>query len=512
MGSGVTTLGRGAGSSCRRGPIVPAAVLTVCACGLLARAVTAQETASPPPPATQPSKTDLDPPYIDGSFGFSVRPPAGCTLFREKQIADGDVEVARFVDLVTRQWSFTVRLSTTTQPLDAQTMIAGITARLNERNQDVKVLRGEPARIAGRDGIRYAAAFKADEKDWLRLQAVVPVLPDGSSKEYFALVFITPLSDQAPAEALFERMVASFQILRDTNSRQRIEKALVRGQLLLARAARGDLNLTGRIFEDTYYRCLLDGKDVGYVRVSERADTVDHHEGLRIRQWGWRFDPDGTVTHLQYDMFLSSDLGFERWDNKVFVITPAAGQQPRKVVTEYENALRRDDRLLVAYQPLPGAPEMREKALAVEKSYASAAWNVAFPRLIDLAQPDLYAFSTYTSQRRGMVLRTLEVIGPAQVTLDGRQVPAVRIEDSEGLIPPRSELYVGPDGKMLRLVAGQVEMVASDLKAVERLFAAKVADGENLLKQLKPSLPRRPGAPPPSNPVPQAPITGQPGR
>jgi hypothetical protein len=469
-------------------------------------AVVAQE---PPSPASQPSQGLLGPVYADGSFGFSVQPPAGCTTYREKQVSD-DVEVVRFENLAAQQ-SLSVRLSTTTRPLDAQTIVEGLTANLSKqhRGQDFKMLKGEPARIASRDGVRYENSFKLDDKEWLRQEAVIPY----EQNEYFTLVFITTMADRAAAEPLFDKIMASFQILRDERTRARIQSAVDRGIKLLHRTAAGELDITANMVEDSYVRCLLNGQEIGVVHVNERLTTMDNRKGIEIRQWGWLFNPDGSITHLQHDMFLATDLSFERWEDRLYVLPATQGNTPRQLMVQAENAIREQDQLGVAYLPKPNAIEKRDKLITVEKAYASAAWNVLFPRLVDLSKPELYAFSSYNSERKGLVLRTLEVVGPTHVLIDGQQLQAFKIEDSEGLIPPKSETYVDRSGRLLRVVAGNLEMVATTAKYIEQHYGRKTAEAEDLFLKLqpKPPAPMDPKAQPNRDPSPAGPPGAQPG-
>lgn len=449
---------------------------------------------------SQPVADPLDQPYVNGSYGFSIRPPAGCTIFREKQVNESDVEIVRF-GLPGPQWSLNVRFTTTTRPLDAQTIIDGLTEKLGNpddpklaRQQvDFKVLRGEPAKIAGRDGVRYTCSFTAQGMGWIRQQAVVHF----EDNTYFTLVFITPLANRELVEPLFDQIVDSFKILRDERARERIKKALERGTMLLRQAADGELDISNKLVEDNYVRCLVNGQEIGFVRIREQflllgqSNKDDQPRGLQrrgvhVRQWGWLFSPDGSITHLENDMFLALDLSFERWDNRLYVLpSEQADPNPRLQIT-LENAVRESDQLGVAYLPKPNALEKRDQLMTVEKSYASAEWNLLFPRLVDLTKPELYAFSSYSSDTRGLVLKTLEVKGPTTVLIDGTQMAAFEIEDSEGLLPPASQIYVDASGKVLRVVASPIEMVTTTAKYVNDNYTKKVTEAQDRFKRAMP--------------------------
>jgi hypothetical protein len=468
--------------------------LAACLVLLFAASLAAQKT---DPPATQPVKGQLGAEYVDGSFGFSLRPVAGSAIYREKQLLDpGDVEIVRFVHLADR-WSLTVRLTTTTRPLDAATIIQGITDNLSGRYDALNVQRGEPARIAGRDGARYAASFMADGVPWLRQQAVIQTKPT----EYYALVLVTPLADEKLATHAFDGIVASFQILRTEREQERIQDALLRGTNLLIRVAEGGIDITQQLQAESYIRCIMGGKEIGFVQINEQPVTFEHRKGVHIREWGWLFNADRSISHLQQDTFMSSDLSHERWENYLYVLTPPDVNNARQLVVDIENAARQNDQLVVAFLPQPNATAKRDKVIDVQPSYASAAFMSLLPRLLDLKKTELYAFSAYKSDRRGLVLRTVQVIGPSQSIVDGRTVSTIRIEDSEGLLPPKTEIHVDSQGRLARVVAGDLEMIATTRQRVEQKFLSQVNEAHAILQKLKAQLvppaaapPRPPGA------------------
>lgn len=436
-----------------------------------------------------PRRDALAAPYVDGSFGFSLKPPAVCAIIREKRpMSTADVEVVRFQNNEL-SWSLSVRFVVAEQPLDTQTLIEGITDNLVTQHESVDVLHGESARIAGREGVRYMARFTADGDRWLRQQAVVRFKPT----EYFALVFLTPEEDRVLAADLFDRVVASFEILRTEAAQQRLQAAIDRGRAVLDAFRNGSRRLPGREHEERFLRLLMEGKEIGYVEVHQQAGELNYRDGIHVQEIGWLFQPDGGTTHMRNVMFLADDLSWEIWDNWVLTVLPPEDNQPRQSLLEVEQGLRTDETLLVAYSPAPNATELRDKAIEVDGTYASAAWHALLPRIIDLTKPEIYNFSAYNSSRRGLALRTYEVAGASSIRLDGRTVPAVRIEDSEGLIPPVNEIYVDNEGRLLRVVAGPLEMVQTSKRHIERRYADRVREANALMNRLniRPPVPGR---------------------
>jgi hypothetical protein len=179
-------------------------------------------------------EVSLDPPYVDRSFGFSLRPPAGSTAFREKQfVGRADLELVRFTHSQ-RPWHLTVRHTTTTRPVDTTTMLESLTRNLSQL-PGLKVLRGEEVKIGPREAVRYAASFYLEGTQMLRQQVILRVKPT----EFFTLVFLTPLSDGDAVLPLFEQVIDSFDFMRTEARQAQITAALDRGTALLQSVAGG---------------------------------------------------------------------------------------------------------------------------------------------------------------------------------------------------------------------------------------------------------------------------------
>jgi len=416
----------------------------------------------------------LDAPYVDRSFGFSIRPPAGSGIFREKQfVGKADVELVRFAQ-AERRWYLSVRLSNTSRPLDMKMIVDGITERLSKFDS-VKVLRGESARISSREAVRYAASFSNKGIGGLRQQAVIRVKPT----EYLAIIFITSLGDAKEAERLFERIVGSFELMRTEMRDQQMTEALERGKSLLQKLAGDRLEAEKLARKERYLRFTQDGKEVGFIEVCERAVAEGDWPGIEFLKNVWVFMPNGSITYLQNTMFLSNDLTHERWENRLAVLNPAGKKgEPRLATFDFESGLRQDNQLLVKYASAPNSDKMLDKAIQVEKSYASISWDLLFARVVDLKKVDLYAFSSYDTARRGLQLQAYRVTGSKRMVIGGRPMTAFRIEESEGLLPPINEIDVDENGLVLRVVApgAGTEMVATTRVYVDAKYGDRVKE------------------------------------
>lgn len=465
----------------------------VCALGLLLLHAGLLAGQTVPLKAATPSSTqkgDMAPAYVDGSFGFSVGYPAGAVIEREKRfVTTADLEIVRFVQMQ-HTWSLAVWLSSSPRPVNSESLLRDMAGRLSVEHENAQIVRRDSVRVGTREGVRLAVTFSADEREWLWQQAAVITAPS----EYFTLTFITPLDDREVASGFFDEILDGFSILRSELMQERITAALRRGATLLQTVAGDRTRFKALIAErDTHLRLVQDGRDIGFIRIHEGPGQVDHYEGLAVCQQGWLFPQDQSVTQFQYDMFLSADLAYARWDNRVRVLTPGQEGKPAHVGLGVEHGLQQNDKLVVTYTAKLNDPEMKEKVLELESTFGSPAWLAVLPRLVDLEKPEAYAFSTYDGERHGLILRVFQVVGPTHITLDGQRVPVFRLEDSEGLIPPINQIDVDAAGRMVRVSAGPLEMLATTPRYVQQNYEARVAKALETMKQYSIRPPSPPG-------------------
>ncbi|MBI4582126.1 MAG: hypothetical protein HY718_20690 [Planctomycetes bacterium] len=432
-------------------------------------------------------KGELGPNYIDGSFGFSVRPIAGARIDRRKRTVEGRLQLAQFARLEVA-WSMAVRLWATARPVDAMAASDALMADLGPHYPDLRVARAEAVKIAARDAVRLEATFSAEGRTWLRQQAVIPL----RSRDYIQLVLTTPADDRDVAERSFGQIVESFTIARTEVQQQQLDDALERGTALLQSLAGAPGKIAGQALDQPLYlRVVREGTPVGFFEIRERAATIERSDGLQVLQRAWLFGSDGSVQYVQEDKFLANDLTCDEWRNVVQLMPSPQVDPKQRLVVSIEGGIRRNDQIVVDYTDQVGVSDKQTKAIQVEPSYAAALWPLLLPRLVDLSKPELYAFSMYDSDRRGLILRVFRVVGPVRVLAGGRRVSAVRIEDSEGLLPPVSEIDVDEKGRPVRVSAGPVEMTVATAAQVEQEFGLQVKAAQARFRETA-------GLPPPS--------------
>lgn len=488
--------------------VVSAAWAAACPAQTMAEPLApAPEVTAPPPADAQDARSPLSiekgalgPDYLDASFGFSVRPLAGARVDRRKRTVEGLVQIAQFVRLEVG-WSMALRYTDSRRPIDAVAVRHMMLAGLMPEYPDVEITQAESKRVDGRQAIRAEASFSTEGQLWLRQQLVVPL----RAKQYIVVTLTTPADDREVAGTAFDQIVASFKVVRTQAQQEALEAALQRGVTLRRNLVETKRKIsTTAADKPTYLRITRDGESVGFVETLEAAVNLDGAPGLRIQQTAWVFNLDGSVQFAREDKFVADNMDLDKWQTISQVMPSPAVDPDRRVVATFEAGIRRGDQLIVDYNEKVGVSEKQEKLVGVEPSYAPAAWPLLLPRLIDLNEPELYAFSMYDSDRRGMILRTFRVVGPTQVTIGGGRVSAIKIEDSEGLLPPVGEIDVDSDGRVVRLVSGPLEMVSISQAEAEREFAPRVKAIQDKLKvNVPPEIPssgRKQPAPAPQRP------------
>lgn len=420
------------------------------------------------------------PRYVDGSFGFALTPPADCETLREKRFLEtgNEVEIVRFVS-VNARWSLGVRQSKPERAADPETVAEMVVGEMQEVYPDVRIIRTDRSTAGSREVLRCTATMTSRGVPMIRLQAMIRVKPS----EYFTLVFVAPQSDEEAVVALFDQIVAGFEVLRSEAQEEQIRDALRRGSALLDLVRSGSLDVVGREPREVFLRCLEGGVETGFMQIRMEPRTVEHRKGVTIAKWAWFFRPDESVSMMQQDMFVTSNLSFERWESRLISISPPPkGGGRREISQDIESGIRQETKLLVGYAGKSIGPQITQKELDVDRTYASAPWDLVLPSIVDLNKSELYAFSWYDSSRRGLSLQTFRLAGRKSMP-SGKQ--ATLIEQSEGLIPPIHGIYVDDDGQIVRVVmkVGEkpLEMHATTRRDIERRYGDRIKEIERLM-------------------------------
>jgi hypothetical protein len=168
----------------------------------------------------------------------------------------------------------------------------------------------------------------------------------------------------------------------------------------------------------------------------------------------------------------------------VRAVTPATKDRPITVIEHLERGVRENDKLILSYTELMGDSSLTNDVLEVTGTYVPMALQRMLPRIAPLGNPELYAFSSYSSTRKGVVLRTLRVLGPIGSAAGGSASIAYKVEDSEGMIPPVSELFLDESGFVCKVIAGGDTVLRTTLAETERLFGRRIRHAREELTRL----------------------------
>jgi hypothetical protein len=250
---------------------------------------------------------------------------------------------------------------------------------------------------------------------------------------------------------MFEVMVDSFQMVRSEVSTEILQAALLRGREVLGR--KPPQRLADHLDPEAYLLVRRGGRDLGYARIREFPEIRNGKSGARVSERGWMFFPDSTYHYIMNDYYVSDDFNSGVFEMRLRVVTPASEERLVTVMDQLERGIRENDKLILSYT-------------------------------VPLKEPELYAFSSYNSTRKGLVLRTFRVCGPQSNGTGDPPAVAFKVEDSEGMVPPVSEMFLDDRGFVRKIVAGQDTVLRTTKKQVEYLFGQRVRQAREQLTGL----------------------------
>lgn len=457
------------------------------------------------PAQTRVDARRLAEPYVDGSYGFSIRPPSGWRLIRQRLPEKRGTTLLRMVQSLGAGNTHQIILkhTATTKVVPISDVLLEVADTLSLEFSNVDIHSQQVQEIAGRPGGYLSATMTRSGEATLRLQAVVEIAP----MDYYVLIYNGPTALRHQTEPLFVRVLASLKLLGDRLEPGMLEEALTAGAGWIATLQKA--HLPKRTASVRYFQVDLDGKPIGLVKVSERPHRWKGHDGLRISEEGWTFEAGGQVRRLQSSVFLSRDLVHERWRTSITIWQAAAKGQREQFENAFEEGLRDGNALLTSQTNSLNRPQKQNPPTKLPKTYISRALLRLLPRLIEhLDQPRRYGFTTFDHQRAGLVFRVMELKGAAKLLTgvtgdaeatkgsaagaakDQRQDQArsqevFRIDVREGLVTAPSTLYVDETGEILLMKAGKVTMRPADAKTLEDLFGSRVSEADHAMRLLE---------------------------
>jgi hypothetical protein len=432
-----------------------------------------------PGQATQPT-VSLGPTCVDGEMGFSIRPPADAQLVRHGPDEPGQrPTLFQLVSFPVQQrgWNLAVWVMRT----DPGEPIADSAERIVERrvkHLGLTLLERRPQQVDEREAVRVSARgpFAGSE---VQLFSVVVT---ATETKRFVVEFSGPAADVAELRETFETILDSFRVLITSRDEAALRRASQAAVALLRSIV--DQGMADRLVPSSHYRLLSDGKDVGYMIVSERARSMRKVAGVQIVERAWLFEATGEIKRVENDLFVSRDLKQERWVNRVYQIGVATQQRSRGYAVTQVEGVRQHDTLLVSHSAGPAPMLSGNKAFDLPGDYLPQVLIRLLPRFLLDGKAEPVAFTCYDTQDGALLTRRYDPIGWDVIELDGKSVSAYRVEDRLGLTAEPAVMWVDRQGRLLHVRTGPIDMILTDKARIDMLYAARRAEAETVLTQL----------------------------
>lgn len=420
---------------------------------------------APAQSATQPA-ADLADAYVDASYRFSVRPPRNWGVNVQRVLAPGEVLLLQITDPspVPSRPEIVIKWAAQPATMTAGEYVARFHRMLVDRVKDLTIVADAPRKISGRPAAVFSAQFTMFKKPVVQMIAVVQERP-GS---FYTITCTGPYDKTVVAQRLFDAVVDSFKLLGDDQTDAALRAALTRTRNWTDELK--SVRLSDRVQPPLCLRMTLDGKPRGFLLVTEEPFVLQRTEGVRVREASWCFPDEREARRVENNLFVSLDRTMEAWELRSYTLLPGQAADSGAIEFTDEEGLRDHDVLLTSQSYVFGQAPANNPHVALPAGYVSRLLLRWLPRLVDLSKPALYAATVYDHRRGGLVLRTIEVMGP-----QGKSGNTFRVLDREGLAAQPVELLVDKSGRLLRMTAGSLVMEPSDLDVEQRRWETRSA-------------------------------------
>lgn len=451
---------------------------------MLATCVAAQS------PASQPASPSvlLAAPYVDGTFGFSIRPPAEWMMLRERKANAVGLTVLR-CHLPIAQGviaEISVRICQTRKPVTIESTLDELSAGITKDLPNPVIREKSVRTIAGKPGGFLAASFTLGGQPTTLLETIV----QARRGEYYLIQFSGPTAVEPQIEPIYNAVVASFRILEDDATTDLIREALLAATDWTNDLSPAKLESIKRV--ESWMGVHRAGKLVGYMQIVSDVTSMPtvissgdpaHSrkiDGIGVREQGWTFEPDGSAQRIVNEMFLTPDRALERWNKSTLIWSPATGKSPADVNVAVEEGALESGKLFTSQRFGAAAAAIPNEPEKAPPTYVPRVLLRLLPQLIgDLGKRRLLAFHEYDHEARGLILRTVEFRNPIKVKVGpaaGKTYYVLR--EREGLSGPPTDIYVNESGRVVKIVTGLTMLKVMNRQDLEREFLARVEAAE----------------------------------
>ncbi len=405
---------------------------------------------------------ELAPRYTDSRHGFSLCPPAGT----ERTIETSPMRLAtwRKRDAKTKAiaWTLSVlRASAGKEKVDLNAYSRGLVQSLL-RKENFRVESAKVTKLSGKGAIDLSGVTGGRRRVWQR-QVWVQAEPG----RFIIVQLSGPAGMKAQLNTIFGKVLATLEIIDPKVAAASRKANLARGRKLLAELTDKKLAEILRT-KPQWFLFRKKDKYIGFMKVVESPAKRENTNGCEVKVWLWlQKGFKGLPLRSKQIMFAAADRKTERWSRRVWV---DLGKGKIGYVRD-ENGIRQDNTITCK---LEAGGRAKARTVVIPPGnipiYQPKAINCLLWRLMDLKNKTGYAFAVYNTRANGFDMRTLTVVGPEQIELDGKKVEAVRVTDQAAEDAGAETTWLDSKGFPLRAGQGDVVVIAVTRSEVLRKF------------------------------------------
>ncbi len=402
--------------------------------------------------STAPGQVALDKEYTDTSNGFTLCPPANAQRVRES--SNRRLVAWNCLDEKSGAicWSLNVLRMVhqpSTQPV--REYAKEVAAELDKTGV-IKSPEISINTVAERPAMHFRGSSELNLRTWKR-QAWIELSP----REHLVVSVSGSPVYQADMEAVMNAVLPTLKLFDPAKALADRLELLDKGSAVLSKL--DEKTLRSVISPETYYLSLeVDGKPAGCIRISETIANRLNARGLEVLRLGV-FKSGQKLRLTRDELFATPDQSLEHCR---YVVQDSDGPRTTNNVQE----VMKQEELFVSQQVAPAgrantrpAPRQRELPgdLRVSKTgekrqvYLPAALDVLLPRLLGRTAGAGYGFATYNVAANDFDLRAVKVLGQENISVGGKKVQAVHLQDQPALDAPLIDMWVDAEGRLLRL-------------------------------------------------------------
>ncbi len=403
--------------------------------------------------------------YINALRGFSLRPPTSTT--RETRHSPGWSVTWSRRDAKTGAIDMSLTLfkkNESKKKIDLKPYSKALTKKLHDDRQFYA--EGDSTRViqvAGRGAIDLRGRPGGTDGLWQR-QVWIWVRPG----QFLVAVISGPTKDKARLDATCQAVLNTLELTDPAKAIDIRKENLKRGELLLESLSDKKLSAVFAA-QELWFLLSMKGKEVGYTMLATSPKRMDRANGYEVRSVVRLSLSRQKRRIMKRTLFATADRNVERWREG---LTIGLGL---KAVRTVEEGVKQKD--LIVCQLISGHQERsRQKRLKLPTMgiYLPRVFGMVLPKLVDLkSKKTAYSFATYNSGTNDFDLRTFTVVGPAKITIAGREVQAVLATDQAADDSEAVKVWLDTKGNLLRMETPDgLSMEKAAKSAVLRRFPA----------------------------------------